>query len=569
MSPSSPTSASASSMEDKGTTNSPKFQFGSQIPFFFCQETGIHRSKHRPVVLPQDPFIDLVSFVLSQPHCGITALVDSTTGASLSYADLRRMVASFASGLSQIGVAANDVVLVLLPNSILFPVIFLATLAAGAIFSSMNPLSKRDEVVKQMKLCRFTLIFTTAENAPNLTGLGAKIVIVPEEPDSSSSKFSDFYSLMSSRPTDAPRPVIRQTDAAAILFSSGTTGDIKGVVLTHRNLIAAVELFVGFEASQYERESCRDVYLAAIPMFHIYGLSLFSMGILSFGATIVVMKKFDVAEAVRVIDAMKVTHFPVVPPILASLARSKGNHGSRLETLVQVSCGAALLNQKVMRDFMNAYPHVDLIQGYGLTESSAVGTRGFNTINSKKHTSVGLLAPNMEARVIDIETGFSLPPGSSGELLLRGPAIMKGYLNNENATLSTVVEDGWLKTGDIAYFDQDGFLFILDRLKETIKYKGFQIAPADLEALLITHQEVQDVAVTSAKNEEAGEIPVAFVVRRSGSKLSSSDIINFVAKQVAPYKKVREVVFVNSIPRSASGKVLRRKLRDSLAYSKL
>ncbi|WOL09518.1 4-coumarate--CoA ligase-like 6 [Canna indica] len=528
-------------------------------PAFFSPDSGIYHSKHSPVSLPHT---DLVSYIFSHAHGGVTALVDARTGSSIAYADLRRMVSSLASGLKRIGITGNDVVLVMLPNSVLFPIIVLGVISAGAVFSSMNPLSSQEEIKKQMKQCRASLIMTASDNVPKVRRLGVRIVAVPDESKFDAGKFALFKNLISTNPdVDAPRSVIRQTDTAAILFSSGTTGASKGVILTHGNLIAAVGLFVRFECSQYDRESWRDVYLAAIPMFHVYGLALFSMGLLSVGSTIVVMRRFDAEEAVRLIDGYKVTHFPVVPPIMASLVRAKRTTGSRLQSLIQVSSGAAPVSQKSVDDFLGAYPHVDFIQGYGLTESAAVGARGFNTLTFRKNKSVGLLAPNMKAKIIDIETGLCLPPGSSGELLLQGPGIMKGYLNDENATSSTIVEDGWLKTGDIAYFDQDGYLYIIDRLKETIKYKGFQISPADLEAIMITHPEVADVAVTSAKNEEAGEVPVAFIVRSSGSNLSAKDVMEFVAKQVAPYKKVRKVVFVNSIPRSAAGKILRRELR--------
>ncbi|CAL9125520.1 unnamed protein product, partial [Musa textilis] len=549
----------------------------SPTPGFFSPERGIYRSKHRPAALPQDPFMDLVSYVFSFPHQGVTALVDSRSGASIAYAELRGIVRSLAAGLSRVGITSKDVVLVMLPNSILFPVVFLGVLSVGAVFSTMNPLSSREEITKQMSLCRFTLIFTVPDNVAKLGGLGVKIVTVPEEPKFDAHKFVLFNNLISSDPNDASMPVIRQTDTAAILFSSGTTGASKGVVLTHRNLIATVELFVRVEASQYSSESWRNVYLTAIPMFHVYGLSLFSMGLLSLGSTIVVMSKFDVEEAVRAIDAFKVTHFPSVPPIMTALIRANGATGCRLQSLVQVSCGAAPIAPKAIHDFLKAFPHVDFIQGYGLTESAAVGTRGFNTTNCKRHISVGLLAPNMQAKIIDLETGSCLPPGTSGELLLHGAAIMKAetcivvVTITRISTLYFLCHQFQISTSnrDIAYFDGDGYLYILDRLKETIKYKGFQIAPADLEALLIAHPDIADVAVTAAKNEEAGEIPVAFVVTRSGSKLTSTDVIEFVAKQVTPYKKVREVVFVNSIPRSPAGKTLRRQLRDNLAASRM
>ncbi|KAG1354223.1 4-coumarate--CoA ligase-like 6 [Cocos nucifera] len=541
-----------------------------QYPSFFSPETGIYASKHSPRDLPQNPFQDLVSFLFSHGHQGATALVDSVSGLSISYPKLRDMVESMASGLDHIGISSGHVVLILLPNTILFPVIILGIMSVGAIFTPMNPLCKLGEIKKQMSISNAELVFTFAENVRKFDGLGVRIVTVPERLDFDATKFSSFIHLLSRDPKQAPKPLIRQTDAAAVLFSSGTSGPSKGVVITHANLIAMVELFSRFEASQYNTESWKNVYLAAVPMFHVYGLSLFTMGLLSLGSTVVVMRRFDTKEAIRVIDRYKVSHFPAVPPMLAALVMGvRDSSGCNLRSLRQVSCGAAPISENLIQDFLEAFPHVDFIQGYGMTESTAVGARGFNTAGHKKYTSVGLLAPNMEAKIVDLKTGSGLPPGCRGELWLRGPGIMQGYLNDEDATSSTVVEDGWLMTGDIAYFDQDGYLYVLDRLKDTIKYKGFQIAPADLEALLICHPEILDVAVASAEDEEAGEIPVAYVVRRSGGMLSSSEVIEYVAKQVAPYKKVRKVVFVNSIPRSAAGKVLRRLLRNNHGASKM
>ncbi|OVA12068.1 AMP-dependent synthetase/ligase [Macleaya cordata] len=536
---------------------------------WFSSETGIYDSKHKPLHLPKTQFLDAVSFIFSHKHDGVLALIDSQSGFSLSYSKLHQMVKSMASGLNDFGISKSDVVLILLPNTIFFPVVFLGVLSIGAIATTMNPLSSLSEIKKQISTCNVTLVFTLCERMNEIQNLGLRVVMVPVYPDldsSSSPKFSFFNELLSSNPNSAPNPAIDQQDIAAILYSSGTSGLSKGVVLSHRNLISVVELFVRFEAFQYENSfpSSKNVYLASIPMFHVYGLSLFGMGLLSLGSAIVLMRKFDPNELVRAIDCYKVTHLPVVPPILMALTRVKALGGCDLGSLKQVSCGAAPISNKTIQDFLRTFPHVDFIQGYGMTESSAVGTRGFNTENIRKYTSVGLLAPNTQAKVVNWDTGLCLPPGRSGELWLRGPGIMKGYLNDADATKSTVDKDGWLHTGDIAHFDQDGYLHILDRLKDTIKYKGFQISPADLEAVLISHPEILDVAVTACLDDEAGEVPVAFVVKRVGSELSQVDVINFVAGQVSPYKKVRKVVFMHSIPRSPAGKILRRQLRNSL-----
>ncbi|KAL6955728.1 4-coumarate--CoA ligase-like 6 [Sarracenia purpurea var. burkii] len=469
-------------------------------PVWFSPATGIYSSKHPPVHLPTDPSIDVVSFIFSKKHDGLCALTDSVSGYSISYSELYPLVKSMASGLHEMGVSRGDVVLIMLPNSIYFPVVFLGVLYLGAIATTVNPLCTLAETKKQTLDCHLSLAFTLPNCVDKLNAMGVHAIGVPQNVgfDSNQTGVSDFYKLISGNPDLVPRPMIHQQDTAAILYSSGTTGSCKGVVLTHRNFIAMIELFVQFEASQYEYSSAENVYLAVLPMFHIYGLSLFVMGLLSLGSTIVVMRKFDANEMTKCIGRFKVTHFPVVPPLMTALmARAKSVGGSAWKSLKQVSCGAAPLSRKIIEDFVQTFTHVDFIQGYGMTETAAVGTRGFNTDKLHNYSSIGLLAPNMEARVVDLVTGSFLPPSKGGELWLRGPAIMKGYLNNPEATAMTIDEDGWLRTGDAVYFDEDGYLHLFDRLKEIIKYKGFQISPSELEAVLVSHTDILDAAVTA------------------------------------------------------------------------
>ncbi|MBA0584223.1 hypothetical protein Gorai_015047 [Gossypium raimondii] len=515
----------------------------THLPDWYSPETRIYSSTYSSISLPTDPFLDIVSFIFSHQHDGVTALIDSSSGYSISYSKLLPLVQSMASGLHHLGVSQGDVVLLLLPNSVNFPIIFFSVLYLGAVVTTMNPLSNMMEVKKQIVDCGVRFAFTLLENVDKLQKLGVHAIGVPENMDLDSEKtgFLSFRKLIGGQFGKAPRPVIRQQDTAAIMYSSGTTGVSKGVVLTHGNFIATTELFVRFEASQYEYSSSKNVYLAVLPMFHIYGLSLFVVGLLSLGSSIVIMRRFDASELVKVIDDYGVTHFPVVPPILTTLTmRAKHVCENSLQSLKQVSCGAAPLSGKTIEDFVQALPHVDFIQGYGMTESTAVGTRGFNNEKHHNYSSIGLLAPNMQAKVVDWNSGSSLPPGFHGELWLRGPAIMQRYINNVEATNMTIDKDGWLRTGDI-------------------------IAPADLEAVLISHPEILDAAVTSAADEVCGEIPVAFVVRRHGSTLTKGAVIDFVANQVAPYKKVRRVVFTESIPKSAAGKNLRKELKSFIS----
>ncbi|KAI8547009.1 hypothetical protein RHMOL_Rhmol07G0163200 [Rhododendron molle] len=562
----------ATSMNDNLNFTSPNPQPTSHTrnnSRWYSPETGIYHSKHPSVNLPTYPFLDVVSHIFSKSHNGVSALIDSTSGRTIPYSDLYPLVKSMASGLHQIGISQGDVVLILLPNSIYFPVIVFGVLYLGAALTTMNPLSTLPEIKKQTLDSNATLAFTLPDCLGKFHQLGIRAIAVPETGgfDLKQMGVPDFDKLIGERnPISVPRPVIRQEDTTAIMYSSGTTGTCKGVVLTHRNLISMIELFVRFEASQYGYSSEENVHLVVMPMFHIYGLSHSVLGLLSLGSTVVVMRKFDADEMVTAIGRYRVTHFTAVPLLLVALtAKAKSVEGTVWKSLKQVCCGAAPVTRKSIEDFVQTLPHVDFIQGYGMTESTAVGSRGFNTGKCRKHISMGLMAPNMEARVVDWVTGSFLPPGTSGELWLRGPAIMKGYLNNPEATAITIDEHGWLRTGDIVYFDEEGYLHILDRLKEIIKYKGFQIAPAELEAVFVTHPDILDAAVTSAKDEKAGEVPMAFVLKRQGSLLSEAVVKDYVATQVAPYKKVRKVVFTHSIPRSAAGKILRRELRGLIS----
>ncbi|KAG9155802.1 hypothetical protein Leryth_004058 [Lithospermum erythrorhizon] len=486
-------------------------------PGWYSPETGIYHSKHSPVALPTEPFVDAVSYIFSHKHDGITALIDSSSGVSIPYSRLYSSVKAIASGLHQMGVEQGDVVLISLPNSIIFPIIFLGVLSLGAVVAPMNPLSNPLEIKKQTRDCKVKFAFTTPEKVDQVS----KALNLPAIPVSENTiAGSIFHKIISSDPNLAPKPNINQEDTAAIMFSSGTTGACKCVVLTHRNFISMVALFVRFESSQYSFTPSKNVFLAVLPMFHIFGLAQFVTGLLSLGTTIVVMKKFNPDEMVKAIAKYGVTHFPVVPPLMSALTRKAKSedvkNGNLLRSLKQVSSGAAPITSKLIQEFVQVLPHVDFIQGYGMTETAAVATRGYNTKEVKNYTSVGLLAPNSEAKVVELHSGAAVPPGGIGELWLRSPSVMKGYLNNIEETMSTVDKEGWLHTGDIVSFDQEGYLYVIDRLKEVIKYKGYQISPTDLEAVLMAHPEVFDAAVTAVADEEAGEIPVAIVVRKKG-----------------------------------------------------
>ena len=296
-----------------------------------------------------------------------------------------------------------------------------------------------------------------------------------------------------------------------------------------------------------------------LPFFHIYGMQVLMNTGLRAGTTIITMPRFDLEEFLRLHQEYGVTRSFVAPPIVVALAKHPIVDNYDLSKLEQVFSGAAPLSAELSLE-AGARLGCDIVQGFGMTELSPVSH--LTPPGMFKPGSCGVTAPNTQSRIIDPETGADLGVDASGELLVRGPQVMIGYLNNPEATESTIDADGWLRTGDIGYIDSDGHLFIVDRLKELIKYNGFQVPPAELEALLLTHPAVADAAVVGRPDEAAGEIPVAYVVLRQEGMASGQEIQDFVAGQVAHYKQIREVIFIDAIPKSASGKILRRLLRD-------
>lgn len=350
---------------------------------------------------------------------------------------------------------------------------------------------------------------------------------------------------------------VNQSDMAAILYSSGTTGSVKGVGLTHRNLIA---LLAGMHELREERKSV-TVALFTVPLFHVFGFFM-TLKAVAGAETVVLMERFDFTAMLRAVERYKVTYMPVSPPLVVAMAKSELVEKYDLRSLETIACGGAPLGREVAERFVARFPLMEIVQGYGLTETTGGITRTLGVEESQHYGSAGRLSQSMEAKVVDPITGEPLPPGKQGELWLRGPTIMKGYVGNDEATKSTLDPEGWLKTGDLCYFDHDGFLYVVDRLKELIKYKAYQVPPAELEELLHSHPEIADAAVVPHPNEEAGQIPMAYVVRKPGSQLTKEQVMDFIAKQVAPYKKIRRVAFTNSIPKSAAGKILRRELMN-------
>ncbi|KAK8676185.1 hypothetical protein V6N13_034238 [Hibiscus sabdariffa] len=530
----------------------------------FDFSTGIYSSVHQltdHLKVPTDPNLDIASFVLSQfPHPHVAelklALIDSTTKQQLTYAQLYRSIRSLSGGLYHLGLRKGDVVFLLSPNSLLYPIICLAIFSTGAILSPANPINTPSEIAKQVVDSGAKLVISTPEELHKFKRIRVPTIVTAHQSKNNGS-LSIEELIECGEPHELPEINIEQSDTAAILYSSGTTGTSKGVILTHSNLITTARLVRWYAEGT---SSQNDIFLGFIPIFHIYGLGFFGFGLFCSGITTVLMQRFDLQKMLNAIEVHKVNNIPAVPPVVLGLVKyGKGN--SSLSTVRRIGSGAAPLSKELTEAFRAQFPWVELRQGYGLTESCGAATAFVRDEAAKAHPgSCGALLPTFRAKVVDTDTGLALPPYKEGELWLKGPAIMKGYLRNEEATIATLDKEGWLKTGDLGYFDEEGFLYIVDRIKELIKHNGYQVAPAELEAVLLSHPNVLDAAVIPVEDEDSGQIPMAYVVKESASQLTQEQVIQFVAAQVAPYKKVRKVEFIDAIPKSAAGKILRKQL---------
>ena len=508
------------------------------------------------------PDVSLTEFVLAgaADRGDKPALIDAPSGRTITYARLAESVRGVAAGLAARGFGKGDVFAHFAPNLPEYAVTFPAVATVGGVNTTANPLMTADELAAQLRDCGARLLVTVpsmVEKAMAAAKLGGvEEIFVYGEADGA----TPFESLLQAGGDPPEVAIDPATDLVALPYSSGTTGLPKGVMLTHRNLVANICQSTHPTVSPKDQDQlANERAIAVLPFFHIYGLVVIMNIPLYRGATLVTMPRFDLAEFLRVLQDYRVTRAWVVPPIVLAMAKHPLVDEFDLSSLEFMNSGAAPLSAE-LEVACGKRLGCRMTQGYGMTETSPVTHFVTDTLAGQMPGSIGPAAPNTECRIVDVMSGEDVPPGESGELCIRGPQVMKGYLNNPHATALTIDRDGWLHTGDVAREDEDGSLRIVDRIKELIKYKGYQIAPAELEALLLTHPAIADAAVIPLPDEEAGEIPKAFVVT-TGS-ITREDVISFVAERVAPYKKVRAVEIVEEIPKSASGKILRRVLID-------
>ncbi|MEU4262532.1 AMP-binding protein [Streptomyces argenteolus] len=488
------------------------------------------------------------------------ALIDGTNGLSVTYAQLDTFHRRIAAHLAGAGLRKGDVLALHSPNTIAYPAVFYGATRAGASVTTVHPLATAEEFAKQLKDCAARWIVTVspfldvARRAAALAG-GIQEIFVCDRAEGHTSVLDMLGST-------APEPGIAfdpAEDVAALPYSSGTTGTPKGVMLTHRSIATNLE-----QLRPFIPMGPGHSILAVLPFFHIYGLTALMNVPLRCGATVVVLPRFELDQFLGAIQEHRISGLYVAPPIVLALAKHPAVGAYDLSSLEYVVSAAAPLDAALAEACSARLGVPPVRQAYGMTELSP-GTHVVPLdAENPPPGAVGKLLPGTEMRIVSIEDpGTDLGIDTDGEILIRGPQVMKGYLGRPDATAAMIDGDGWVHTGDVGRVDADGWLFVVDRVKELIKYKGYQVAPAELEALLLTHASVADAAVIGVRDADGNEVPKAYLVRRpSAPDLTADDVMAYVAERVAPYKKVRQAEFIEAVPRAASGKILRRELRD-------
>lgn len=504
----------------------------------------IFRSPWPDIPAPGETMCDVV-LASAKLYGEKVALIEGETGRTVTYAQLVARGERVAAGLAHAGLAHGEPVAVVLPNSIEFVLAWLGALLAGGWVVPINPAYMPAEMEMQIRDAGARICITCAECAKALEGVVEKLFATG----------ANFDELLENR---APRPDVRiqPDDLATMPYSSGTTGKPKGVRLTHANLVTNIRQL---DVVGWVRHD--DVMVVIFPLYHVGGLNCMLTVFFAAGATLVLTRRFELQKFLELSAKYGATFFGGPPPVVLRLTQSESSADAAFRHMQWGICGAAPLGAEAHQAFEKRTGAL-LGQVWGMSEATAVISATPRDRARRKLGSCGHLLPSVEAQVVNTDSLEPLGVGQTGEIWLRGPNITKGYWNQPQANAATFTSDGWMRTGDIGYVDSDQHIFLIDRLKELIKYNALQVAPAELEDIILTHPEVLDVAVVGAPDAAAGEIPLAYVVRKAGAGVCAEDIMQFVSGRVAAYKKVRAVEFIAEIPKSPSGKILRRILKE-------
>ncbi|KAL7020464.1 hypothetical protein ACKWTF_011545 [Chironomus riparius] len=506
------------------------------------------------------------------------AIIDGITDRSITYSELRDKCRALAIRLqTSLNLQPNDTIALCIPNSIEFPIVALGGCEAGMILTTINPLYTSDEISRQLIDSGAKILFGSAsmshilKEAVQKLNRPIKIVYITNSPNEAiPADGIRFDELIDTNGLDlmSLKEVDRDNNSVSFLpYSSGTTGLNKGVELSHKNIIANSFALRSQEVdvTQDAIGDHQDVLPCVLPFFHIYGLNVTLIAKLAQGCKLITLPRFAPDTFLNALEKNQPNVLHLVPPIIIFFNNFNKIRPEHTKSVRIVFSGAASLGSGDMEKFLKIAPQTQFIQAYGLTESSPVSH--CMPRNSKNYGSVGHPIHDTESKIVDIEdTEFrGIGPNKTGELLIRGPQVMIGYHNNETATKETLTADGWLRTGDIGYHDENGDFYITDRLKELIKVKGFQVAPAELEALLRMHPDINDAAVIGVPNAATGELPRAFIVAKKDSKLSEKEVQEYVAQRVSEFKRLAGgVEFIESVPRNATGKILRKDLKKHI-----
>ena len=473
-------------------------------------------------------------------------------GQATTYGELSRQVGELRGGLSRLGVSAGDRVAILAANNLYFALGYLAVLGAGAVAVPLNPTSPSGEIGEQMR---------TVGVRAALVGPSARDAVAALPP-------GELEHVIAFGGIDIPgavsldellggeaAPIVERSDddLACMIFTAGTGGAPKAAMLSHGNLLSNLQQVQRHPGRAVETT---DVCFGVLPLFHIFGLNVVLGLTLFAGATVVLVERFDPVSTVETVERHGVTILPGAPPMFAALAATSGDREA-LRTLRLTMSGASALPDEVAQRFEERFG-VTIYQGYGLTEASPIVTSSIIG-GTAKRGSIGVPLPGVEVRLVD-EEGEDALLGDEGEIWVRGPNVFKGYWNEPEATARVLTDDGWLRTGDVAVADDDGYLYIVDRQKDLIIVSGFNVYPAEVEEVLAAMDGIDQVAVAGVEHPYTGETVKAWVVASDGASLDEDAVIDFCASRLARYKCPTKVTFVDELPRGLGGKLLRRAL---------